>query len=87
MRTALEGERIVVAIGDTGCGIAAEDIERLFEPFFTTKLAAREEGEPVGKGLGLYMVKRLLEPYKVKMEVDSVVGEGTTFRLEIPLKK
>ena len=83
---ARQAEHIVVAISDTGCGIAPKDIEQLFEPFFTTKLDTGENDEPVGTGLGLYMVKRLLEPYKVKIKVESVVVEGTTFRLEIPLE-
>lgn len=82
--TALESEHVIVEITDTGCGIPEADIPHLFEPFFTTKSPAAESDEPVGTGLGLYMLQRLLEPYGVKVEVESTVEVGTTFRLKIP---
>lgn len=77
--------QIVVEIGDTGSGIAADDIPNLFKPFFTTKNSEPQNGEPVGTGLGLYMLHRLLEPYGVDVQVESKVDIGTTFRLCIPL--
>jgi signal transduction histidine kinase len=77
--------QIVVEIGDTGSGIADADIPHLFKPFFTTKNSEPQNGEPVGTGLGLYMLHRLLEPYGVDVQVESTVGIGTTFRLNIPL--
>ncbi len=77
---------ITIEIGDTGSGIAAEDIPQLFEPFFTTKASEAKGDEPVGTGLGLYMLQRLLEPYSVEVSVESTLEVGTTFRLEIPLQ-
>lgn len=81
--TYAEGDRCMVEISDTGCGMSEETVSRIFEPFFTTK-EGEEEGEPVGTGLGLHMVRELLEPYDAKIDVESEVGAGTTFRLSFP---
>ena len=78
---------IVIEVGDTGCGIPAENRSSLFDPFFTTKATEAEGNEPVGTGLGLYMIARLMEPYEAKITFDSQVDVGTTFRLEIPLQR
>jgi signal transduction histidine kinase len=68
-----------IDIEDTGPGIPKEVLEKLFTPFFTTK--AR------GTGLGLAVVKKVLERHKGKVEIVSVVGQGTCFKLYIPLYK
>jgi signal transduction histidine kinase len=70
-----------IAVSDKGTGIKNEDIDRIFEPFFTTK--ARGEGT----GLGLSLTKKLVEANKGKVEVESVVGEGSTFRLLLPVRE
>lgn len=67
-----------VAIGDTGCGIADEIRERIFEPFFTT----RAIGE--GSGLGLEIVKKIVERHQGTIEFDSTVGVGSTFCVYLP---
>lgn len=85
VKSRCENGGIVVEIGDTGIGIADADIPNLFKPFFTTKNSEPRDGEPVGTGLGLYMLHRLLEPYRVDVQVESAVGRGTIFRLCIPL--
>jgi signal transduction histidine kinase len=64
---------------DTGCGIAAENMEKIFEPLFTTK--------PKGIGLGLAISKRLVEQNGGKIEVASQIGSGTTFTVKLPLEK
>ena len=69
----------VVTVTDTGCGIPAETRERLFEPFFTTKEVGR------GSGLGLSQVYGFIQQSGGRVEIDSVVGEGSTFRLILPL--
>ncbi len=72
---------IVVAIKDTGCGIPEDIMERIFEPFFTTKSA----GE--GSGLGLDIVRGIIEKHGGRIEIDTKVGKGTTFTVYLPLER
>jgi two-component system, NtrC family, sensor kinase len=74
------GDKVVVEIGDTGPGIPDDTIKHIFEPFFTTK----EEGK--GTGLGLSMVYGIIQDHGGVITVKSRVGEGTTFRIELPLE-
>lgn len=67
---------IIVYITDTGKGIDKEKIEKIFNPFFTTKSD--------GVGLGLSISSRLLEENQAKMEVESELNKGTTFKLFLP---
>jgi len=69
-----------IDVADEGTGIDAETMEKIFEPFFTTK----PKGE--GTGLGLSLSKRLLEANGGSITVTTKPGEGSTFRLLIPLK-
>ena len=80
IRTRVEDQMAVVEIRDTGCGMDADTQAHIFEPFFTTK--------PVGKGtgLGLSIVFRIIEDHRGSIEVDSTIGEGTTFRVKLPLR-
>ena len=71
------GEYVVVAIIDSGKGISDEIKSRLFDPFFTTK----PQGE--GSGMGLDIVKRIIDKHKGKIEVRSLSGD-TEFRIHIP---
>ena len=68
-------------ISDNGSGIAPDDIPHIFEPFFTTKRDTR------GTGLGLAIVHGIVTNHKGRIEVDSVVGRGTTISLIFPLRK
>lgn len=69
----------VVSITDTGKGIPDDIKKRIFEPFFTTKAA----GE--GSGLGLDIVRKIIEKHEGKIEVESEVGVGTTFFIHLPM--
>ena len=74
-----EGQPVVCAsIIDTGCGIPPEDLESIFDPFFTTKDPDR------GTGLGLSISVKILESFGGKIEVESQVGKGSTFRVMFP---
>mgnify|MGYP001765288909 CR=1 FL=1 len=76
--TALSGDDVVVTIADNGPGIPADVLPRIWDPFFTTK----DVGE--GTGLGLSIVHELVARHHGSIEVDSVVGEGTTFTVKWP---
>ncbi|MGV3754502.1 MAG: PAS domain S-box protein [Verrucomicrobiota bacterium] len=73
------GEHVCLSVSDTGCGIAPENLVLIFEPFFTTK----EFGK--GTGLGLATVYGIIKQHQGWVEVDSIVGKGTTFRLYLPV--
>ncbi|MBK7001161.1 MAG: PAS-domain containing protein [Rhodoferax sp.] len=72
------GNQAVVSIGDSGCGIPEEIRIKIFDVFFTTKPAG------VGSGLGLDIVKKIIDKHKGRIEVHSEVGVGTTFRVYLP---
>ena len=72
------GPFVCISISDTGCGMTPEVVNRIFEPFFTTK----EVG--TGTGLGMAMVYGLVKQHQGHIEVDSQVGQGTTFRIFLP---
>jgi signal transduction histidine kinase len=75
LRTSMANNQVKVDIQDTGCGISKENLSKLFTPFFTTK----EKGK--GVGLGLAVVRRIIERHKGEIKVQSEVGKGTTFSL------
>jgi signal transduction histidine kinase len=70
------GTAAVVEISDNGIGMAPEHRDKIFLPFFTTK--------PTGTGLGMAIVKKIMDLHGGEIELDSVPGEGTSVRLIIP---
>ncbi|GFO56753.1 hypothetical protein GMSM_37600 [Geomonas sp. Red276] len=74
-----EADQVSVAIGDTGCGIPPEVVNRIFEPFFTTK----EIGK--GTGLGLSISYDIIKNHNGTIEVESTPGVGTTFTIRLPV--
>ncbi|MBB3109505.1 signal transduction histidine kinase [Paenibacillus phyllosphaerae] len=77
-----QGDHIVVVLSDSGIGIAAEDVPHIFERFFKAdKARDRSIG---GSGLGLSIVKRILDIHGGIAEVASVLGQGTTFTVRLP---
>ena len=77
LQTGENDEGVWVSISDTGGGIPQEQINRIFEPFYTTKKK--------GSGLGLMIVQRIVRAHNGRIELESHVGRGTTFRLWLPL--
>ncbi|MDH4427217.1 MAG: ATP-binding protein [Acidovorax sp.] len=81
IRTGAEAGEAWVEVADDGAGIAAENLQRIFDPFFTTK--------PVGQGtgLGLSLSYGIVQKHGGRMEVTSKIGQGTTFRVTIPVER
>ncbi|WXH30295.1 Adaptive-response sensory-kinase SasA [Myxococcus stipitatus] len=79
LSTRREGQEAVVSVRDTGSGIDPKNLQRIFEPFFTTK----PEGK--GTGLGLSICQGIVENHGGRLTVTSVMGEGTTFSVRLPL--
>lgn len=76
------GERVLIRVSDTGIGIPPEHLDRIFERFYRVdKGRSRELG---GTGLGLSIVKHLVEAHGGTVSVESVVGEGSVFTVDLP---
>ena len=80
IRTYVDSLQAVVEIQDNGAGIPEEILKKIFDPFFTTK--------PVGKGtgLGLSIAYGIIQRHQGRIEVESRPGEGTTFRIVLPIR-
>lgn len=78
VETTFDEKWAYIRIADTGCGIPEENQKRIFEPFYTTK----ETGK--GTGLGLAIVAQTVEDHAGKIRVESQVGKGTVFTVQLP---
>ena len=79
IRTGTEQDQVWVEIEDTGKGIEPQNLKRIFDPFFTTKPVG------TGTGLGLSLTYNIVQKHNGRLEVDSVVGQGTRFRIWLPI--
>jgi PAS domain S-box-containing protein len=79
LRTDQGLDGIVLSVADTGGGIPEEKINRIFEPFYTTKKK--------GSGLGLMIVQRIVREHGGRIELESRVSQGTTFRIWLPSRE
>jgi signal transduction histidine kinase len=75
----MDGEFAEISVADNGIGIPAEFREKIFEPKFTTKTS--------GMGLGLGMVKNIVETYNGSISFTSKLGNGTVFTVKLPRVK
>lgn len=72
-------DRLVLTVRDNGTGIPNEVRDKLFRPYFTTKKH--------GTGLGLFVLRKIVEEHHGRVHVDSAIGNGTTFRIDLPCVK
>ena len=79
----VEGEYAKVTFEDNGSGISEQDLSQIFEPLFTTKNTEKQEG----LGLGLSIVKDIIEEHQGHINVESSIGQGTRFSVYIPIAK
>jgi signal transduction histidine kinase len=79
LQTGEGADGVWVSVTDSGTGIPQEQINRIFEPFYTTKKK--------GTGLGLMIVQRIVRSHGGRMDLESHVGRGTTFRIWLPLSE
>ena len=77
VRTLKSRDSVILYVSDTGVGIPAENLPRIFDAYFTTKKG--------GTGLGLSTTRRIIEEHKGHITVESNPGQGTSFRVELPL--
>ncbi|MGD9008996.1 MAG: ATP-binding protein [Desulfobacteraceae bacterium] len=70
---------VQIHIRDTGCGISEENLTKIFDPFFTTK------GVGKGTGLGMNIAYNIIQKHKGDIQVESRVGQGTTFIISLPV--
>ena len=78
LRTAVSNGHVRVVVRDDGRGIPARDRERIFDPFFTTRV------QDCGTGLGLSIVHGIVRRYEGRIDVQSRVGRGTSFTIDLP---
>jgi two-component system NtrC family sensor kinase len=72
-------DNLSISFADTGMGIAPHEMEKVFTPFHSTK--------EHGTGLGLAIVFKIVEAHRGRVEVESHVGRGTTFRIRLPVRQ
>lgn len=78
VRTWADEDSVYLEVGDSGCGISAENMDRIFTPFFTTKEAGK------GTGLGLSICLDIVARHNGDIKVESEVGKGTVFTVSLP---
>ena len=81
IRTGTKGSDVWFEVADTGSGIPEESLARIFDPFYTTK--------PIGKGtgLGLSISYGIVQKHRGRIDVRTLVGVGTKFRVTLPIEQ
>ncbi|MBD3171171.1 GAF domain-containing protein [Candidatus Bathyarchaeota archaeon] len=77
LKVSTNDNQVITRIKDTGVGIPLEEQEKIFQPYYTTK--------NTGMGLGLSIVKQIIEAHEGTISIDSIIGKGTEFTIKIPL--
>jgi PAS domain S-box-containing protein len=81
IRSGVEGDNVWIEFGDTGVGIAPDQLDQIFDPFFTTKPVDK------GTGLGLSVSYGIVKEHNGRIDVTSEVGKGTTFKVWLPIRQ
>lgn len=81
VKTELDKKEALIIISDTGKGIPEDKVDNIFDPFYTTK----EVGE--GTGLGLSISYGIIKEHNGRIEVESELGVGTTFKIYLPVRQ
>ncbi len=81
----VEEEKFLIEIKDNGIGLSDEDVKRAFEKGVT--LSSKPTGEETRSGLGLWIVKKIVEEHEGKVYVKSKLGQGSVFTFELPVRK
>lgn len=82
LQAGMAGERIVIAVRDSGCGIAPEDQQAVFDKF--GGVGGRVQRDKGGSGLGLSLVRRLLQLMQGEVSLESEPGKGSVFTVVLP---
>lgn len=83
----MKQEKVVISIEDNGIGISPEDLPHIWERFYRIKNQCDEHVQEKGSGLGLVIVKKLVQLQDGSIEVTSQLGKGTTFQISFPFFK
>ena len=83
--TAMELDRVCIRFEDSGKGIEKDLLDKIFVPFFTTKTPSNGASQEKGSGLGLHVSRQIIEAHKGAIEVESAIGQGTSFTIYLPL--
>ncbi|MBL8045727.1 MAG: sensor histidine kinase, partial [Anaerolineales bacterium] len=83
IHTFTKADEFVITVSDSGIGIPAEELPQIFTRFYRGAIASHMQ--PVGTGLGLAIVSKVVEQHHGRVEVESQIGSGATFKLYLPL--
>ncbi|MCL5429705.1 MAG: ATP-binding protein [Chloroflexi bacterium] len=85
LRAELDARRVQIAVADTGIGIPSEKIDEIFEPFH--QLDSSSTRKAGGAGIGLTLVKRIVEAHGSKLQIETHAGQGSRFSFSLPISQ